>query len=154
VLYNRKVDRVLILVVPAALFVYASALPQVRLRSEMPPGFVDPKASADPAQQAKEERLAHEYWNCALNIIHWRYIYGSPLPNTPPEEFHVSARQTSGEETESSTNLRYWHRLQRIWLLPSAWTTTHEWSIHWLTDPVNKGVLWIANSFSDLFHGR
>jgi hypothetical protein len=62
-LHNRKLDRLLILIVPAALFVYLSTRPHVRLRADMPRQFVDIPASAGPKQREAEERLAREYWS-------------------------------------------------------------------------------------------
>lgn len=153
-LYNRKIDRLLILIVPAALFVYASSRPQVRLRAEMPPDFVDVQATADPARRATEEPLAQQYWDCALTSIQWKYTYGSPLPDTPPEEFRVNTTPTPGSEPASSSRLRYWHRLQQVWLLPSAWKTTREWSTDWLTEPIKKGFAWMGDYFKDLIPQR
>jgi hypothetical protein len=154
VLYNRKIDRALILLIPAALFVYASARPHERLRAEMPQEFVDAKINADPARQEEEDRLAHEYWNCALNTIQWKYTYGSPLPNTPPAEFRANENQTSKGNDESSTRLRYWRQLQRVWLLPTSWKTAREWSTRWLTDPISRTATWVENTLNDFFHGR
>jgi len=154
VLYNRKIDRALILIIPAALFIYESARPQVRLRAEMPPEFMDAPAHVDPARQAAEERLAHEYWNIALNVIQWKYTYGSPLPNVPPEEFHVTTSSTTKGESDSSSRLRYWQRLQHVWLLPASWKVQRVWSTSWLTGSIGQALTWIESAFNDFFHGR
>lgn len=150
-LYNRKVDRLLILIVPAALFVYASTRPHVRLRADMPPEFVDIPASAGPKQREMEEKLASEYWRCVQSSIQWKYTYGSPLPEVPPEDFRVERSAAPGAESAAASRLRYWRRLEKIWVLPSSWVTSHEWSIDWLINPIHKGIEWIDNYVKDLF---
>ena len=149
-LYNRTLDRLLILIVPAALFVYASTRPHVRLRANMPPQFVDTPASAGPKRREAEERLAREYWSCAVTVIQWKYTYGSPLPDSPPEEFRVNTQLASGSEPVSSSRVRYWHRLQLVWHLPSSWVIWREWSTDWLTGPLKEGRAWIDNYIKNL----
>jgi hypothetical protein len=117
----------------------------------MPPQFVDIPASAGPKQQEAEERLAREYWSCVLTVIQWKYTYGSPLPDSPPEEFRVNTQLAPGSEPVSSSRVRYWHRLQQVWLLPSSWVTSREWSTDWLTGPLKEGRAWIDNYFRNLF---
>ena len=149
-LHNRKLDRLLILIVPAALFVYLSTRPHVRLRADMPPQFVDIPASAGPTQREAEERLAQEYWSCALTVIQWKYPYGLQLPDSPPEQFRVYTELAPGSEPISSSRVRYWHRLQRVWLQPSSWVTSQTWSTDWLTMPIAKTLNWFDNYFKDL----
>ena len=149
-LYNRKLDRLLLLIVPAAVFAYASTRPHVRLRANMPPQFVDIPASAGPKQREAEERLAREYWSCVLTVIQWKHTYGSPLPDSPPEEFRLNTRLAPGSEPVSSSRVRYWHRLQQVWFLPSSWVTSREWSTDWLTEPIKQGGAWIGNYFKNL----
>ena len=150
-LYNRKFDWWLLLIVPTALIVYVSTRPHIRLRADMPPQFVDIPASAGPEQREAEEQLARQYWNCALTVIQWKYTYGASLPDSPPEEFRVKTQEAPGSEAVSSSRVRYWHRLQLVWHLPSSWATSQEWSTNWLTEPIKKGVAWINNYIRDLF---
>jgi hypothetical protein len=149
-LYNRKIDRLLILIVPAALFVYASTRSHVRLRANMPQQFVDIPASAGPKQREAEERLAREYWSCVVTVIQWKYTYGSVLPDAPPEEFRLNIQPAPGSEPVASSRVRYWHRLQQVWLSPSSWATSREWSTDWLTEPIKRGGTWIGNYFKNL----
>jgi hypothetical protein len=149
-LHNRIDDRLLILFVSAGLFVYASTRPQVRLRANMPPQFVDIPASAGPKPREAEERLAREYWNCVLTVIQWKYTRGSQLPDSPPEQFRVNTQSAPGSEPVSSSRVRYWHRLQLVWLMPSSWVTSREWSTDWLTGPIKQGGAWIGNYFKNL----
>ena len=146
---NRKLDRLLILIVPAALFVYLSTRPHVRLRADMPPQFVDIPASAGPKQREAEERLAREYWSCALTVIQWKYTYGLRLPDSPPEQFQPSTQLAHGSEPISSSRVRYWHRLQGVWLQPSSWVTSQTWSTDWLTTSIAKTLNWFDSYFRD-----
>ena len=151
-LYNRKIDRLLLLVVPIALFIYASTRPQMRLRADMPPQFAETAPSMSSKRRAEEEKLAREDWECALTSIHWKYTYGSPLPHLPPAEFRVAKSTIPGTETGgSSSRLRYWRRFQKAWLLPSSWVSSHEWSTSWLTDAIKNGFSWVSNYFSNIF---
>jgi hypothetical protein len=118
----------------------------------MPPEFVDVQATAGPARRAEEERLASEYWHRALTVIQWKYTYASPLPSTPPEEFRIPPNPTPGSEPEFSSRLRYWRRLRQVWLMPSAWRTTHDWNATWLTQPLSEGWTWIETYLKDLIH--
>jgi len=146
---NRKLDRLLILIVPAALFVYLSTRPHVRLRADMPPQFVDIPASAGAKQREAEERLAREYWSCALTVIQWKYTYGLRLPDSPPEQFQPSTQLAHGSEPISSSRVRYWHRLQGVWLQPSSWVTSQTWSTDWLTTSIAKTLNWFDSYFRD-----
>ena len=149
-LHNRKPGLLLLLIVPAALFVYLSTRPHVRLRADMPPQFVDIPASAGPTQREAEERLAREYWSCVLTVIQWKYTYGLQLPDSPPEQFRANTQLAPGSEPISSSRVRYWHRLQRVWLQPSSWVTSQTWSTDWLTMPIAKTLNWFDNYFKDL----
>jgi len=55
-----------------------------------------------------------------------------------------------GSEPISSSRVRYWHRLQRVWLQPSSWVTSQTWSTDWLTMPIAKTLNWFDNYFKDL----
>lgn len=164
-LSERKVDRFLIVAVPVALFVYASTRPIARLRADVPPRFVDVPASASRKQRAEEERRAQAYWNCALSFVQWRYTYGSPLPDDPPEDFRVGAESAvpteaaagaapaaghSKDRSQDQARLRYWRRLRQVWTSPDCWSFSREWSTQWLTEPVMGAVRWIENYLGDL----
>ncbi len=151
-LYRRKIDRLLIVIVPVGLFIYMSTRPHVRLRADMPPEFVDVQTSATQRQRAAEENLAKEYWSLALTNIQWKYTFGSPLPDSPPEEFRVRGQPARGPDISGSTQARYWRQLQKVWLQPSSWVTSRDWSTDWLTGSIKKGADWIAGYIGDLFH--
>ena len=150
-LYNRKIDRVLLLLVPVALIVYASTRPHFRLRAEMPPEFVDLPSSASRQQRTAEERLAKEYWQVVQMSIQWKYTYGASLPDSPPVEFRVTDSPAYGSAREATSRLRYWRRLRKVWVLRSSWVRSQEWSTSWLTDPIKRAAAWLQNYVADLF---
>jgi len=147
-LYNRRIDRALLVLVPVALFVYESTRPMQRLKTEMPAEFAE--SSATGKQKAAQTQLAGEYWNVVLAEIQWRYTYGSPLPDTPPDGFRLLQRTAPGPEPLAASRFRYWHRLQQIWLKPESWETSREWSTQWLTEPIMQAGNWLDQSVAAL----
>jgi hypothetical protein len=106
----------------------------------MPAKFVDSPRHANAHQRTREERMAHAYWDCAVTLMQWQYTYGSPLPNKPPDDFRVDTTDVIPWKADPASRLRYWHRLQKLWNSPDSWTTWHEWSMRWLTDPVSHAT--------------
>jgi hypothetical protein len=159
-LYNRTVDKRLILLLPALSFLYCSWRPVFSLRAEMPPQFVDVSAGATPVARAREQRLALAYWDVARTVIRWKYTYGASLPNDPPPEFAVSEEgitrpgapskpdskragnprpAVQGARTAASgSRLRYWRKLQEVWTEPYAWKARRQWSTAWFTGPIRR----------------
>jgi hypothetical protein len=144
-LYNRAIDKFLILLLPITWFAYYSWRPIYRLRADMPAQFVDLPAAASAAERAREQRLAQAYWNLARTAFRPRYAFGSPLPDEPPLDFKLGpsegtapparteAKVTRAEASDS--RLRYWRKLQQLWLEPYAWEAKREWSTAWFTGP-------------------
>lgn len=147
-LYRRGIDRILIVIVPIAIFVYFSTQPQLRLRRDMPKGFAAMRPSQGPGERAQEERLAQAYWTCALDFIQWEYTYAASLPEAPPDDFKA---QLSKPSIVSTSRQRYWRRLRRVWLLRSTWIESRQWSTDWLTAPITKMLDRFALFVSDLF---
>ena len=152
-LYKRKLDRWLLIIVPALLIAYASSRPRLRLRVEMPEEFVDLSPSMSPKRQETEKQLAQQYWHCVLSEIQWRYPYGSDLPESPPAEFRIEKSAIAGSESALS-RIRYWHQLQKVWVMPTAWTTSRSWSLDWLIDPLEEAGDWLKDQFANAFSGR
>ncbi len=74
----------------------------------------------------------------------WQYGYGHPLPADPPPDF--TAMQASSMALEdAATRMRYWHRAQHVWYLPTTWQKNYEWNFNWTTD-------WIQNGGDALHH--
>jgi hypothetical protein len=148
--YNRVINRFLLIAVPVALFVYASWRPVTRLSPQMPPTFVDISRQASAPERATEEHIAQAYWDCAVTVIQWEYTYGSSLPDNPPDEFQMYAGDSVNLGVHPDSRLRYWWRLQQAWYSPETWTTSREWTMRWLTDPFNHGVEGIRGYFRSL----
>ncbi|HLI34556.1 MAG TPA: hypothetical protein VKW70_05885, partial [Terriglobia bacterium] len=60
---KRTIDRLLVLVVPAGLFIYASTRPLMRLQADMPMEFFL-KPRREPMSRAAAENVARAYWDC------------------------------------------------------------------------------------------
>lgn len=149
-LYNRAIDKLLVIAVPVALFVYASTRPVTQLRPDMPPIFLATPRQASAQQRAAEKRIAQAYWDCTVALIQWRYTYGSPLPDGPPDDFQIGGQTAAALKLAQASRLRYWRQLQKLWNSPDVWITSREWSTRWLTDPLNHGVEGIREYFRDL----
>jgi hypothetical protein len=171
-LYNRTFDRLLVLLVPLAWFIYSSWRPLYELRGEMPPQFVDVPAAASAADKGREQRLAQAYWKMARTAIRPRYIYGSTLPSDPPPDFDVNSTAAAvpafysakvstanrrvrksgvGPKDASSARVRYWHKFQQVWLEPYAWQAHQEWSTAWFTSPIRRLYINVQNYVSNRF---
>ena len=131
---NRKVDRLLILVLPLVFVVYLSTRPTYQLQEEPPPEFLRAQSDWPPKRRAAEEQLARAYWKCAVNAIEWRYAYGENLPNDPPPEFTSGETSPGGLRSEDAATARgrYWQRLRRVWILPHVWRTNYSLSFAWV----------------------
>jgi hypothetical protein len=132
----QKLITFVVLSVAAGLFAYQSFIPIYRLRPVMPPEFMDAPSSWPPEKRAAEESLARAYWDCAVNVIQWRYGYGYRLPQDPPSDFIISSL---GEApADPVIRARYWLMLQRVWYVPDNWTKSYRWDTRWLTDWVES----------------
>ena len=150
-----------LVVISAAVIIlsYYSLQPIARLKAEMPPEFVDAPPSATQKQVAAERRVAESYWNCAVTIIQWKYFYGSPLPEDPPEDFRINettvqdrapatiSHNSRGRSFDagptSFARQRYWRRLQQLWTSPVAWSFSREWQFEWLPHGIRQAFDWI-----------
>jgi hypothetical protein len=164
-LYNRVLDKFLILLLPVTWFVYCSWRPTFRLRADMPPQFVDVTAAATPSERAREEKLARRYWDLA-RMMRWEFTYSSPLPADVPLEFRIDEQTMSRSAQRPAPNIhadrdrdktrppgvgspdsriRYWGKLQSVWLRPDVWEAHQEWSTAWFTGP----LLQLYHNFQD-----
>jgi hypothetical protein len=146
----RAVGKLLVLVIPVALFISASMRPVMRLNPEMPRGFVDASAHASAQERAAEERTAHAYWDSVVELIQWKYTFGSSLPDDPPDDFEIGTLAGVIPNAEEDSRVRYWHRMQKLWNSPDSWITSRQWNIHWLTDPVSHDIESIREYVRDL----
>ena len=116
----------------SSLFVYKSLRIVMRLREEPPPRFLNAGVKWTAQQRETEERLAHAYWDRAVDVSRM-FPYGSPLPDSPPDAFSVDTKAyPSAVDSGPAARLRYWRNLKEIWYLPDAWKTSYEWHMDWL----------------------
>ena len=121
-----KTNRLVLLAILTMLlaFAYTSFRPKLRLRAEMPKSFIDDAKSLPVAHRAQEERLARAYWQCA-RTVQWRYGYGHHLPDEPPPEFLVTSQEAGTAAADTGSRIRYWHRFQDAWYVPTNWESAY-----------------------------
>ena len=146
---HRQIDKFLLLIIPAGLFVYLSTRPLMRLQADPPAQFL--RTNRQSGARSSEERLARGYWDCAITFVQWKYTYGTPLPEDPPDAFRIDAKTYGADANSQPSRLRYWSKLRETWLAPASWRQDREWSTSWLTEPVTKIVNWLDDWFKDLF---
>jgi len=150
---KRGYDKVLIPVLAAGIFVYASIRPTFRMRPDMPREFIDASSSLPAQKRASEEKIARAYWTCVVTEIQWKYVYGYHLPQEPPPEFAVATQGLDTAATDPATRERYWHKLQEVWYLPSTWTKGYEWDFNWLTGWLRSASQWLHRLLPGLGNG-
>jgi hypothetical protein len=134
-LFRRQwYDKLVICAFALGLFLYASYRPQFRLREQMPQEFAATTSSSHDQKEGSEQRIAQEYWNCAVKEIQWRYTYGSQLPQDPPPEYTITSAGVQPGTGDRDARIRYWKRLRLVWTLPSAWDKTYMWTLGWLPE--------------------
>ncbi len=148
---RRKLDKLVIPVLAAGIFVYASYRPRFRLRAEMPPEYME--LSSQHGSKVAQENLARAYWKCAVTEIQWKYGYGHRLPADPPTDF-TPALGGNRSTADSATRDRYWHRLQQAWYVPSNRTKAYEWDFSWLTGWITAAGDWLSEHFPSLQNSR
>jgi hypothetical protein len=129
-LFSRKTVTLMFVAIVLGIVAYASFQPTLRLKSEMPAAFVDASSSWSLQKRVQEEKIARAYWQCALNNVQWRYGYGHRLPDDPPPEFLVTAKEVGTAASDSGSRIRYWHNLQRVWYLPNTWEKGYGWDLN------------------------
>jgi hypothetical protein len=143
------IDRLLVLVVPAGLFIYASTRPLMRLQADMPVEFFL-KPGREPMSQAAAENVARAYWDCAVTVIQWKYSYGSSLPENPPADFQATGENPGPAAKDPALRAMYWQRLRKVWALPNVWKRAQVWSTAWMTAPIKNAVRWIEDYVDNL----
>lgn len=128
-MFEKKTVTWMFITLVLGIIVYGSFQPTLRLKEDMPKGFMDDVSSWPAPKRAQEERLARAYWKVALNSVQWNYGYGHRLPDDPPPEFLVTAKEV-GTATDPSSRVRYWRNLERVWYLPTAWEKTYGFDLN------------------------
>jgi hypothetical protein len=129
-LFSKKTVTLMFIAAVVGLIVYASFQPTLRLKQEIPKAFMDDISSWPPQKRAQEEKIARAYWQCALNTVQWNYGYGHHLPDDPPPEFLVTAKEVGTAVNDTGSRMRYWHNLGRVWYQPNSWEKTYGFDLN------------------------
>ena len=129
-LFSKKTVTLIFIATVLGLVVFASFQPTLRLKHEMPKMFMDDISSWSPQKRAQEEKMARAYWQCALNSVQWNYGYGHRLPDDPPPEFLVTAKEVGTAASDTGSRLRYWRNLERVWYHPNTWERTYGFDLN------------------------
>ena len=150
-LIGRHFDKIVIVLLSAGLFFYASIKQTFRLRGEVPTQFIDTTSSSE--DQPGAVKTARAYWDCAVVHIQWKYGYGYPLPAEPPPEFTLTKGDYDSVASDPVTRARYWHKLQVVWPIPSTWRKTYAWDFNWITDWIEPTQDWLNRHLPGLGNG-
>jgi hypothetical protein len=146
---KRKLDKIVVILVLAAIFLYASIRPTFHVRGDMPAAFADRSSLTQPADAKQQDKIAKAYWSCVVTQIQWKYGYGYHLPDTAPPEFAVAALELR-MGAEADTRERYWRNLRDIWYDPNTWVTEYQWDFGWANNPARSTENWLQEHFSKL----
>jgi hypothetical protein len=146
---KRKFDKIVVVLVLAGIFIYASFRPSFHLRTDMPAGFMSSPTAGTGHGQNHEAEVANAYWKCAVTQVQWKYGYGYQLPETPPAEFAVASTKLSSAAI-ADTRDRYWRNLRELWYDPNTWVTEYKWDFRWAGNPLHSAGDWLRQHFSKL----
>jgi hypothetical protein len=147
----------LLVLLPAGVVFALCYRPVMRLRPAPPPGFAETGSAWDATRQAAEARAAEAYWQLALNIVQWKFPFGTELPLEPIAEFRLDEKDfpRSGIAAAPATRARYWKKLREMWSSPQIWNRAYVWNSGWLweallnfTEAVSRFVHRITRAFS------
>ena len=132
----------LLLFLPVALAFVLCYRPVMRLKAQPPPGFVETQPDWDATRQAAENRAAEAYWQLAINLVQWRFAFGSELPGEPIEEFKLDEKdfRRNSIAATPATRVRYWNKLRTVWTQPHAWSETYVWNTEWLREFLSSAM--------------
>lgn len=132
----------LLLLLPVALVFALCYRPVLRLKAQPPPGFVETQRGWDATRQSAEERAGQAYWQLAINLVQWRFVFGSELPAEPLEGFRLDEKDFPRNSIVAApaTRVRYWNKLRTIWPHPQSWSRTYVWNTDWLRESLSKAM--------------
>ncbi len=147
---RRRLDKFILPLLAAGVFIYLSYQPIFRLSTKMPAEFADATGSAQ--QRAAEAKIAGAYWDSLVRSVQWKYGYGYYLPQEPPAEFTVNRPDLGASATDATTRVRYWRKAQQIWYVPGVWQKEYVWDFAWMTSWIQSGANWIYRQWERLDH--
>jgi len=132
----------LLLLLPVILVFVLCYRPVLRLKTQPPPGFAETHMEWDATRQSAENRAAQAYWQLAINLVQWRYAFGTELPAQPMEEFRLEEKDFPRNSIAAApaTRVRYWSKLRALWPQRHAWSETYVWNTDWLRESLSKAM--------------
>lgn len=145
----------LLLFLPVAVIFALCYRPVLRLKAQPPPGFTETKPEWNATRQAAEDRAAQAYWQLAINIVQWRFGFGTDLPAHPIDEFRLDPKDfpRSTVAAAPETRARYWNKLRTVWPQSTSWSEVYVWNTDWLRETLSF-ILEAVGRFTDRFTGR
>ena len=136
---RMRFARWLLVLVPVGAVFGLCYRPVLRLKPEPPAQFVEMHKEWDATRQAAEDRAAQGYWQLALNIVQWKFAFGTELPVEPIAEFRLDEKDfpRSGIAAAPATRAHYWKKLRETWPLPQYWSRTYVWNPGWLPESLS-----------------
>ena len=132
----------LLVLLPIAVVFALCYRPVMRLNSQPPPGFVEVHKDWGATRQATEDRAAQAYWQLAINLVQWRFGFGTKLPAEPIDEFRLEEKDfpRTSVVAAPATQRRYWNKLRAVWSQPEAWSETYVWNTDWLREALSSAI--------------
>jgi hypothetical protein len=126
----------ILLFVPAAVAFVLCFRPVLRLNTQPPPDFAETQKDWDATRQSAENRAAEAYWTLAVNMVQWRFAYGTELPADPIDEFRLEEKDFPRNSIAAApaTRIRYWNKLRSSWRQREIWSRTYVWNTDWLRE--------------------
>jgi hypothetical protein len=84
-----------------------------------------------PRGQANTE-LADAYWAAAVQVIQFKYPFGSSLPRDPLPEFSVVPTTAAMNRDAAAARQQYWNLLRQLWSRPEIWHRKLEFDVGWV----------------------
>ena len=132
----------LLVLLPVAVVFALCYRPVMRLKPQPPAGFAETKTEWDATRQAAEDRAAQAYWQLAINLVQWRFPFGTELPPDPMPEFRLDEKDfpRSSIAAAPSTRARFWNKLRMTWPQSQAWGETYVWNTDWLRESMSSAM--------------
>ncbi len=82
--------------------------------------------------RAANPELADQYWVLAVQVIQWKYPFGTALPQNPLPEFTATPDIIARDRSAAGSRQQYWNLLRQLWSRPEVWHRTLEFDIGWV----------------------
>lgn len=113
----------------------------LRLRATTPQEFRTAVAKTTGKQNRQQ---ADDYWLLAVNVVQWKYPFGSILPKDPPPEFALPLAGAAERRDGQAMRLQYWAALRQVWPQPAIWRHSLEFDVSWVEHSVDSVVDFVS----------